>query len=92
MMEDAATAEISRAQLWQWRHHGVSLDDGRKVTGALINDEIKAQLKVWKDMVGDNFYEAGKYREAATILSDLVMAKDLPDFLTTPCYRKFMAD
>ena len=92
MMEDAATAEISRAQLWQWRHHGVSLDDGTKVTGALINDEIKAQLAVWKSDVGDNFFEAGKYKEAATILSDLVLARDLPDFLTTPCYRKFMAD
>ncbi|PZU46013.1 MAG: malate synthase A [Sphingomonas sp.] len=91
MMEDAATAEISRAQLWQWRHHGVSLDDGTKVTGALINDEIKAQLAVWKGDVGDNFFEAGKYKEAATILSDLVLARDLPDFLTTPCYRKFMA-
>ncbi len=91
MMEDAATAEISRAQLWQWRTHGVSLDDGTKVTGALINGEIKTQLGVWKEAVGDNFFEAGKYKEAATILSDLVMARELPDFLTTPCYRKFMA-
>ena len=91
MMEDAATAEISRAQLWQWRTHGVSLDDGTKVTGALINGEIQTQLGVWKQAVGDNFFEAGKYKEAATILSDLVMARDLPDFLTTPCYRKFMA-
>jgi malate synthase len=91
MMEDAATAEISRAQLWQWRHHGVSLDDGTKVTAALINGEIRNQLAVWKENVGDNFFEAGKYKEAATILSDLVTARDLPDFLTTPCYRKFMA-
>ena len=92
MMEDAATAEISRAQLWQWRTHGVSLDDGTKVTGALINGEIQTQLGVWKQAVGDNFFEAGKYKEAATILSDLVMARELPDFLTTPSYRKFMAD
>lgn len=91
MMEDAATAEISRAQLWQWRHHGITLDSGEKVTGALINAEIQKQLGVWKEAVGDNFFEAGKYREAATILSDLVMARDLPDFLTTPCYRRFMA-
>jgi malate synthase len=91
MMEDAATAEISRAQLWQWRHHGVSLDDGTKVTAALINREIQTQLGVWKDAVGDNFFEAGKYKEAATILSDLVTARDLPDFLTTPAYKRFMA-
>ncbi|WP_199553922.1 malate synthase A [Sandaracinobacteroides hominis] len=91
MMEDAATAEISRAQLWQWRHHGINLDDGTKVTAALINGEIQKQLGVWKEAVGDNFYVAGKYTEAATILSDLVTARELPDFLTTPVYRKFMA-
>ncbi len=92
MMEDAATAEISRAQLWQWRHHGVSLDDGTKVTAGLINDEIKKQLAIWKEAVGDNFFATGHYTEAATILSDLVTARDLPDFLTTPAYRRFMAD
>ena len=91
MMEDAATAEISRTQLWQWRTHGVVLDDGEKVTAASINAEIKTQLGVWKQAVGDSFYSAGKYTEAATILSDLVMARELPDFLTTPAYRQFMA-
>lgn len=69
----------------------MNLDDGTKVTGALINGEIQTQLGVWKAAVGDNFFEAGKYKEAATILSDLVMARELLDFLTTPCYRKFMA-
>lgn len=91
MMEDAATAEISRAQLWQWRQHGVVLDSGETVTAALINDAIKTQLGVWKAEVGDNFFASGHYTEAATILSDLVTARELPDFLTTPCYRKFMA-
>ncbi|QMW23754.1 malate synthase A [Sandaracinobacteroides saxicola] len=91
MMEDAATAEISRTQLWQWRTQGVTLDSGETVTAALINAEIQAQLAVWKDAVGDNFFATGRYAEAATILSDLVLAKTLPDFLTTPCYRQFMA-
>lgn len=91
MMEDAATAEISRAQLWQWRHHGVALDDGTRVTATLINDEIRKQLGAWKEAVGDNFFAAGRYTEAATILSDLVNARELPDFLTTPAYRRFMA-
>jgi len=91
MMEDAATAEISRTQLWQWRTHGVVLDDGETVTAARINDEIKAQLGIWKGEVGNNFYTAGRYTEAATILSDLVNARELPDFLTTPAYRQFMA-
>ncbi|WP_448579471.1 malate synthase A [Thermaurantiacus sp.] len=91
LMEDAATAEISRTQLWQWRTHGVTLDDGTKVTAALINQAIQDQLGAWKADVGDNFFAAGKFREAATILSDLVMARELPDFLTTPAYRRFMA-
>ncbi len=91
LMEDAATAEISRTQLWQWRRHGVVLDDGETVTAARIEAEIARQLEVWKGEVGDNFFAAGKYREAATILADLVMADALPDFLTTPAYRRFMA-
>ncbi|MFQ3596632.1 MAG: malate synthase A, partial [Sphingomonadaceae bacterium] len=91
LMEDAATAEISRAQLWQWRTHGVTLDDGQQVTGERIAEEIARQLEVWKGEVGDNFFAAGRYREAATILADLVMAPELPDFLTTPAYRRFMA-
>jgi malate synthase len=91
LMEDAATAEISRAQLWQWRAHGVTLDSGETVTADLITAEIANQLGVWKSEVGDNYFEAGKYREAATILADLVTADVLPDFLTTPAYRRFMA-
>ncbi len=91
LMEDAATAEISRAQLWQWRHHGVVLDDGGTVTAERIAAEITRQLELWKAEVGDNFFASGMYREAATILADLVMAAELPDFLTTPAYRRFMA-
>ncbi len=92
MMEDAATAEISRAQLWQWRQHAVALEDGTTVTASLINSEIQRQLAAWKAEVGDNFYATGRYAEAATILSDLVTARELPDFLTTPAYMRFMAD
>jgi malate synthase len=91
MMEDAATAEISRAQLWQWRTHGVTLDSGERVTATLINGAIQEQLRAWKSAVGDNYFATGRYNEAATILSDLVMAKEMPDFLTTPAYRRFMA-
>jgi malate synthase len=91
MMEDAATAEISRTQLWQWLRHGVRLDDGRMIDRALVESEISRQLGAWHEAVGANFFEAGRYREAATILSDLVFARDLPDFLTTPAYRRFMA-
>ena len=92
MMEDAATAEISRTQVWQWRTYGVMLDDGEPVSAARVDREIARQCEVWKSAVGDNFYAAGKYAEAATIFRDLVMAKELPAFLTTPAYRRFFAD
>jgi malate synthase len=91
LMEDAATAEISRAQLWQWRRHGVRLEDGTAVTGDLIGREIDRQLEAWRHEVGDNFFAAGRYAEAAGLLSELVMADDLPDFLTIPAYRRFLA-
>ena len=92
MMEDAATAEISRAQVWQWRTHGVALDDGEPVTPQRIDREIATQLARWKGDVGDNFYAAGRFEEAATVFRDLVLAKELPAFLTTPAYRRFFAD
>ncbi|WP_448585423.1 malate synthase A [Thermaurantiacus sp.] len=91
LMEDAATAEISRAQLWQWRRHGVVLDDGRKVTADLLKAEIDAQLERWRGEVGDNFFEAGRFREAAALIEELVLADELPEFLTIPAYRRVLA-
>lgn len=91
LMEDAATAEISRTQLWQWRTQQVRLDSGETVTPALIEDTIRAQLKVWQDQVGDNFYTAGKYLEAAEILQTLILARTLEPFLTLPAYEHYFA-
>jgi malate synthase len=81
LMEDAATAEISRSQLWQWRVHGVTLDDGRPMTGALygaIRDEELARLRS----------SAPDYRwtDAAALLDDLVLGDDFAEFLTLAAY------
>lgn len=91
LMEDAATAEISRTQLWQWRTAGVVLDGGETVDAALIERVTDEQLSVWKAAVGDNFYATGKYAEAADIFRTLVLAPRLEDFLTLPAYDRYFA-
>ncbi len=91
LMEDAATAEISRTQLWQWRHLGVVLDGGETVDAALVSKVTAEQLEVWRATVGDNFFEAGKYREAADVFSTLVLADKLEPFLTVPAYEHYFA-
>ncbi len=80
LMEDAATAEISRAQLWQWLHHDAALDDGRKVTPDLYRDLRGQELEA----LGG----AGKGRlgQAAEILDGLVLNRDFVPFLTTEAY------
>ena len=85
LMEDAATAEISRSQIWQWIRHGASLDDGRRVTVALyraIRDDELARLRA---EVGDG-WAAGGYEEAAEILDRLITGDRFEEFLTLPAY------
>lgn len=91
MMEDAATAEISRTQLWQWRTTGAKLDSGETVDAALIDRAVGEQLDVWKRDVGDNFFEAGKFREGAEVFRTLVLADKLEPFLTLPAYQHYFA-
>ena len=91
MMEDAATAEISRTQVWQWRVCDVVLDGGEAVDEALINRVTDEQLAVWKAEVGDNFFATGKYAQAADVFRTLVLADHLEPFLTVPAYEHFFA-
>jgi malate synthase len=91
MMEDAATAEISRTQIWQWRVSDVVLDSGEAVDEALVNRITDEQLAVWKAQVGDNFFAAGKYAEAADVFRTLVLADHLEPFLTVPAYEHYFA-
>jgi malate synthase len=82
LMEDAATAEISRSQVWQWIHRGAKLDDGRQITSELvkqITDEEMAKLPA--DEPGRRFMEA---RE---VFEEVALAEDFPDFLTLPAMR-----
>ena len=91
LMEDAATAEISRTQIWQWRVSDVVLDGGEAVDEALISRVTAEQLAVWKDVVGDNFFATGKYVEAAEVFRTLTLADKLEPFLTVPAYEHYFA-
>jgi malate synthase len=78
LMEDTATAEIARAQIWQWIRHRARLDDGRPITPELyeqIRDSELAQLP-----------GVGRYREAAEILDQLVLSEEFVEFLTEKAY------
>ncbi len=80
LMEDAATAEISRAQLWQWLRSDAATEDGKAITPeryAAIRDEELAKL---------GGREAGRYADAAEILDSLVLNDDFANFLTIPAY------
>ena len=67
LMEDAATAEISRTQVWQWLHNGVSLEDGRKITVALYETLRDEELIKIKNLVGESRFEKGKFEMAIAI-------------------------
>jgi malate synthase len=86
LMEDAATAEISRSQIWQWiRSPKGVLDDGRKVTVALFRDLLKEELPKVREYLGEEGWKAGKY-EAAAKLFDEITTGDYVEFLTLPAY------
>lgn len=88
LMEDAATAEIARAQLWQWLRHEASLEDGRRLTPRFVRDCFEAECGRLRDELGEQAYAAGHYGEAATLLEELVTATTLTDFLTLPAYDR----
>lgn len=92
LMEDAATAEISRAQVWQWIHHdkGV-LSDGRRITGEMVQGMISEELEKVRVLLGDTEFSSGRYDEAAQLFETLSLSDDLEDFLTTPGYGKLEA-
>ena len=88
LMEDAATAEISRSQVWQWiRSPKGVLFDGRKVTKEMVTPLIKDELAKTPGIVGDAIYASGKYVEGAAMFEALVMDDNYEEFLTLPAYR-----
>ena len=88
LMEDAATAEISRAQVWQWLHNpGTQLADGRPVTTQLIQEIMPAVLQQIKGQVGPEQFAQGKYQHASQLFEEIVTGKTFTEFLTLPAYE-----
>ena len=87
LMEDAATAEISRAQVWQWLRHGAALEDGRRVTPELIGSVIDDEMKTIESELGSQRFQAGRFREARALFERISTAQSLENFLTLPAYE-----
>ena len=87
LMEDAATAEISRSSLWQWVKHGVTMDSGVVASQASFEKMLDEEYNVVQEEVGQSSLASGKFLEAKKLLNDLVLSEELTDFLTLPAYR-----
>jgi malate synthase len=88
LMEDAATAEISRSQVWQWLHNSVTLADGDTVTSDLVEKTIEDEIAKISDRVGTEAYAAGRWSEARTTFTDMALDEEFADFLTLPAYER----
>jgi malate synthase len=84
LMEDAATAEISRAQVWQWIHYGIALEGGTIATRELLNRLVTEEMERVRGEVGAEAYDKGRFKEAVKLFRDLSLAEDFEDFLTVP--------
>ena len=92
LMEDAATAEISRSQVWQWIRHGAQLDDGRTVTPELVRELEGEELEKIRGEIGDDewFEREGRPKQSRELFEQVALsgADEFVEFLTLPAYEK----
>ncbi|MFF3645417.1 malate synthase A [Streptomyces sp. NPDC002564] len=88
LMEDAATAEISRSQIWQWINAGVVLENGETVTADLARKVAAEELDAIRADIGDEAFAAGKWQQAHDLLLQVSLDADYADFLTLPAYEQ----
>ncbi len=87
LMEDAATAEISRTQVWQWVHHRAALDDGRIVEPHFVSDVVDQELKKIESEVGRDAFQAGHFIDASRLFESMILEQECAPFLTLPAYE-----
>jgi malate synthase len=87
LMEDAATAEISRSQVWQWIHNGVRLDDGTEITAELVHRIEDEELAAIREARGEQGWAASRFDDARKLFERVALADDFADFLTLPAYE-----
>jgi len=86
LMEDAATAEISRAQLWQWVRHGARKQDGSSITSSAVNESLANNLEKLRQELGGPAFDAGRFEEAGRLFGEMVTAPEFAEFLTLRAY------
>ncbi len=91
LMEDAATAEISRAQVWQWLYHRAKLADGREVTQELFDSVLKDEMAKVREAIGPAVYDKGRFPEAISLFREMSLAHEFAEFLTIPAYKLITA-
>jgi len=87
LMEDAATAEISRSQVWQWLKHGAKLADGRPIDGALYDELATQELARIEKEIGSARFQGGHFASATKLFSEMSKSAVIQDFLTLPAYE-----
>jgi len=87
LMEDAATAEIARSQVWQWLHNDITLDDGPRVTRDLVERIIREELDTIRGGAGAAF-DAARYDQAVALFAEVALADYYTEFLTIPAYEQ----
>jgi malate synthase len=87
LMEDAATAEISRSQVWQWLHNDVTLAEGQQVTTGLVEQIIAEELADIREQYGAAF-DPAQFDQAVALFKEVALADDYADFLTIPAYER----
>jgi len=91
LMEDAATAEISRTQVWQWLRYGASLDDGRTVTLELFERVLDEEQAKLRERLGAEAYDTSTFPAARALFASLSTSEVLVEFLTLPAYERLVA-
>jgi malate synthase len=92
LMEDAATAEISRAQIWQWVRHGAVLDDGEPVTRERVAAALDEEMKTLEAEVGAARFAEGEFEKAKDLFYEVATSDSLVEFLTLPAYEHLVTD
>ena len=87
LMEDAATAEISRTQLWQWIKHTSKMSNNEKITKNLFIKLLDEELLVIEKEIGTERFSKGKFALAAKLFKEMIVSKNIDEFLTLPAYK-----
>jgi malate synthase len=92
LMEDAATAEIARGQVWQWIHHGATLDDGREITPELVRELATSELEKIRSEIGDDewFENEGRPDLSRALFERVALSDEFVEFLTLPAYEELL--